>query len=842
MATTSRRARALRAAVLTSATALVVSPLALAPTALADPGGHRLVISEVYGGGNNPGAPYRHDFIELYNPTAAAVDVSGMSVQYQSASGTGAPQATTLTGSVPAGGHYLVKEAGGTSNGAALPDADAEGTLNLSQSAGTVFLADQPGALGTRLTSPWANTAVVDLVGYGSSTLAYEGSAPAAGLSAGTSASRAADGKDTDDNRADFAAGAPTPQNAGVVAAPPVEATIEQIQGDGDTSPLAGESVVTDGVVTAAYPTGGLGGFFLQTPGTGGQLDPGTHTTSDGVFVYSPGGVGQVQVGDHVRVQGTVKEFAGLTEVDAPAGGISLLGPAEAVKPATVALPRSDAQRESLEGMLVDLQGPFTVADNYSLNLYGEIGLAAGTRPLPTPTDVADPADPAAVAAVQADNAARSVTLDDGSSWNYLTNATGKNTPLPYLTQDSQIRVGEPVTFTTPMVLDYRNNAWKLQPTAQLTGDGASPVTFGHTRTAVPAGTGGDLHLASFNVLNYFPTTGQEFVAAGGSCSTYKDRAGNPVTVNTCTGPNGEPGPRGAWDEASFQRQQAKIVHAIDHLGADVVSLEEIENSARFGQDRDAAVATLVHALNADAGAGTWDYVRTPSTAGSQDDEDVIRTAFIYKPAAVRPVGESLIDDVAAFDNARDPLAQAFAPAGSQAAAGKFAVIVNHFKSKGSGAADDQDQGQGASNKARTAQARELVAFADRVRTTMGTPRIFLSGDFNAYTREDPMKVLYGASYTDIGSTRAPGEATYLFGGTVGSLDHVLASPSALAMVTGAHVWNINSVEPVALEYSRYNYNATDFYTTQPYRASDHDPLVVGLAAPTSTRVGVQVR
>jgi predicted extracellular nuclease len=126
--------------------------------------------------------------------------------------------------------------------------------------------------------------------------------------------------------------------------------------------------------------------------------------------------------------------------------------------------------------MLVDLQGPFTVADNYSLNLYGEIGLAAGTRPLPTPTDVADPADPAAVAAVQADNAARSVTLDDGSSWNYLTNATGKNTPLPYLTQDSQIRVGEPVTFTTPMVLDYRNNAWKLQPTAQLTGDGARPA------------------------------------------------------------------------------------------------------------------------------------------------------------------------------------------------------------------------------------------------------------------------------------------------------------------------------------------------------------------------------
>jgi hypothetical protein len=39
-------------------------------------------------------------------------------------------------------------------------------------------------------------------------------------------------------------------------------------------------------------------------------------------------------------------------------------------------------------------------------------------------------------------------------------------------------------------------------------------------------------------------------------------------------------------------------------------------------------------------------------------------------------------------------------------------------------------------------------------------------------------------------------------------------------------------VESVALEYSRHNYNATDFYEPGPYRASDHDPLVVGLDLP----------
>ena len=60
----------------------------------------------------------------------------------------------------------------------------------------------------------------------------------------------------------------------------------------------------------------------------------------------------------------------------------------------------------------------------------------------------------------------------------------------------------------------------------------------------------------------------------------------------------------------------------------------------------------------------------------------------------------------------------------------------------------------------------------------------------------------------------------------------MLANSTALAQVTGAHVWNINSVESVAYEYSRFNYNATNFYAPNPYRSSDHDPLLVGFAVP----------
>jgi hypothetical protein len=382
------------------------------------------------------------------------------------------------------------------------------------------------------------------------------------------------------------------------------------------------------------------------------------------------------------------------------------------------------------------------------------------------------------------------------------------------------------------VILDYRNNAWKLQPTQQLTAANAGavqPATFANTRTAHPQAVGGDLKVASFNVLNFFTETGADFVADGGTCSFYNDRAGNPVTVNSCNGD----GPRGAANAENRDRQRAKSVAAITALGADVLSLEEIENSAKYaGPDRrDDALANLVDALNADAGSKVWSFVPSPAPADrpAVADEDVIRTAFIYKNAAVEPVGVSHILQDPAFDNAREPLAQAFRPAGG-AASQTFLVIVNHFKSKGSGV--DDGTGQGNANPDRVAQAHALVDFADRQKALADTDTVFLTGDFNSYTQEDPMQVLYAAGYTDIGSAKAPEEYTYLFDGVVGSLDHVLANDTAFAAVTGAHVWNINSVESVAYEYSRYNYNATNFYAPTPFRSSDHDPLLVGFDVP----------
>ena len=831
---TPRRVRGGGAVAVLATLALAATPLALTAPAQANPAGSGLVVSEVYGGGGNTGATYANDFVELFNPTSAPISVEGWSVQYRSASGSGTGS-TPLTGSVPAGGHYLVQEAAGTNPGTALPKPDATGTLAMSGSAGIVALASKSG------TVPLTDPTVVDLVGYGTAT-AFEGTAPAPGLSNTTADTRAASGKDTDDNKTDFTTAAPAPENTGTTTPPPgdpVERTIAQVQGTGATSPYAGQQVITDGVVTAAYPTGGFNGVYLQTAGTGGDVDLATHDASEAVFVFLGGGATYPRVGDHLRVTGTVSEYAGLTELTPGTGGVTTLADAAvAPKPAVVGYPGTDAQRETFEGMLVAPQGPFTVTDNYSTNNFAEIGLAAGTTPLPQPTDVARPGT--AADAVAADNAKRRVALDDGASANYLT--TLKDTPLPWLTRERSVRVGAAVTFVKPVVLDYRNSAWKLQPTAQLTADDRNdvlPATFTDTRTAAPQAVGGDLKVASFNVLNFFPHTGAAWVASGGTCSFYDDRAGNHVTVNTCSGD----GPRGAAEDDDLTRQRAKIVAAINALDADVLSLEEIENSAKYaGPDhRDDALATLVDALNAAAGEQRWTYVPSPAPADrpATADEDVIRTAFIYQKAVAEPVGAShILTGAAAFDNAREPLGQVFRPVGGHADQ-QFLVIVNHFKSKGSGT--DDGTGQGNANPDRVAQAHALVDFADGLKASSGTDRVFLTGDFNSYTQEDPLRVLYDAGYTDVGEAKAPGESTYLFDGVVGSLDHVLANDAMLGDVTGAHVWNINSVESVAYEYSRANYNATDFYAPTPYRSSDHDPLLVGFTLPTAQPVASSV-
>ncbi|MCI9872512.1 ExeM/NucH family extracellular endonuclease [Arthrobacter humicola] len=832
--------------------ALIAAPLAAAvPANATEPlpaaaGTSPVVINEAYLSGGSSGAAFKNKFVELYNGSDAPVSLEGWSLQYRSAPGTGAPSSVAvLAGSIPAKGYYLLKGGSNGTAGADLPAADATATgFNPAGGGGTIVLAKQAAALNPLPTGSVIEPAnVADLLGYGTSNTFEAQAAAAPSGNTDVKSMNRSNGADTNNNAADFALNAAITPTAASGAAgpvdppvdpgtPPAAKTIAEIQGTGAASPLAGSSVTTRGRVTATFPTGGFAGYYVQTPGTGGDLTPANHAASDAVFVYSPSTVDSVRIGDYVELTGAVSEFFGMTQLNVAAAADlkKLTEAAPEVKATGFALPADEAFRESLEGMLLTPQGPVTVADNFSLNQYGEIGLAGGTTALEQPTAVASFGS-AEYTATAAANAARGIKLDDGATTNFLKDAATKAQVLPYLTTADPVRVGAPVTFKTNVVLSYANSAWKFQPLTQLTAanaDTVQPASFGATRAGTPAAVGGNLKLASFNVLNYFPTTGDQI----SGCTFYPDRDGNPITVK------GGCDVRGAANAENFKRQQDKIVAAISKSGADVVTLMEVENSAQFGKTRDDALAKLVDALNI-ATPGIWDYVRTPANAPPLADEDMIRTAFIYKLAAAEPIGESIIhNDTVAFASARKPMAQVFKPVGA-ADDKKFIAIANHFKSKGSAATpEDTDKGQGASNLARTAQAKSLLAFADELQKSKGTDKVFLIGDFNSYAKEDPINILTGAGYVnqDEKAKNADGSAkhSYLFGGLVGSLDHILASPAANAAVTGADIWNINSVESVALEYSRYNNNVTDYYAPDQFRASDHDPVVVGLNLPVT--------
>jgi Lamin Tail Domain len=175
-----------------------------------------LVLSQVYGGGGNTGATYTHDFVELFNHGSTAVDLSGWTVQYASATST-SWQATALSGTIQPGHYYLVQLASSASIGAPLPTPDATGTSNLAVSGGKIALVHDTAALtcGGTLGSCSAVSAVEDLVGYGSAS-DYEGLGVAAPALSSTTAALRADGgcTDTNVNSADFSTAAPAPRNS----------------------------------------------------------------------------------------------------------------------------------------------------------------------------------------------------------------------------------------------------------------------------------------------------------------------------------------------------------------------------------------------------------------------------------------------------------------------------------------------------------------------------------------------------------------------------------------------------------------------------------------------------
>ena len=179
-----------------------------------------VVVSQLFAGGGNAGAPYTNDFVELVNRGGTAVDVSGWTVQYASAA-SASWQSTALTGSIQPGRYYLVQLASTAAVGVTLPTPDATGTTNLAASGGKVALVRDGTALtcGATAGSCATDASIEDFLGYGAA-MDYEGAGPAPALSATTAAVRAGSGcNDTNANATDFASAPPSPRNSSAAAA-----------------------------------------------------------------------------------------------------------------------------------------------------------------------------------------------------------------------------------------------------------------------------------------------------------------------------------------------------------------------------------------------------------------------------------------------------------------------------------------------------------------------------------------------------------------------------------------------------------------------------------------------
>jgi uncharacterized protein len=605
---------------------------------------------------------------------------------------------------------------------------------------------------------------------------------------------------------------------------------IYQIQGTGPNAAITG-NVTTQGVVVGDFElTTAASGFYIQD-----LTGDGNAATSDGIFVFTatPISANLVNVGDVVRVTGFARERFNQTTINGSNSNTAVVPAANIINCGTgsvaatdVTLPLENATfLERYEGMLVRFPQSLVISEYFNYDQFGEIVLALPLDGEPRPftgTAIDEPGVDATARTLA--NSLRRITLDDAQSAsnpNVLRHPNGDAYALGNL-----FRGGDLVTNAMG-VLGYDFSLYRIIPT------GPADYTAVNPRPATPEPVGGNVTVAAMNTLNFFITP------------DYPNTPVNPLD-NKC-GPLQNVECRG-WDSdqtEEFNRQRNKLLAALSGLNADVIGLNELENTEGVNILGDPTNG-VTSGLNDLLGAGTYAYIDT-GVIGT----DAIRVGMIYKPAVVTPVGNfqlltTAVDPRFIDTRSRPALAQTFKV---NATGARFTVVVNHLKSKGSACTGDPDtgDGQGNCNVTRTMAAQALVDWLATDPTGSGDPDFIIMGDLNSYAMEDPIDTIKlgsddtagtGDDYINlIAQYQGTFAYSYTFDGQAGYLDHALANTSFAPQVTGAADWHINSDEPDVVDYDTTFKPAGQeaLYQSNPYRSSDHDALRVGLSfiAPT---------
>jgi predicted extracellular nuclease len=626
---------------------------------------------------------------------------------------------------------------------------------------------------------------------------------------------------------------------------------IHDVQGNGAATPIPGATVSVEGVVVANFQgSNKLSGFFLQEEDADADADP---ATSEGIFIFCSSCPTAVAEGQRVRATGTVSEFNNMTEITASTGGSIIVTDAgnhlAEVTPTPIDLPIAgdiNTFYEAREGMRVTFVDSLTVAEYFELGRYGQIELFEGGRPRQF-SEMSPPSVAGYAAHLDNLNRRRVILDDDNNAQNwYLTTSTppGPADGLQFVyhpranggfsvgTQGVDFFRGGDLVNGLTGVLHWSFSgtgsvdAWRIRPTA------ATPANFtvANPRPATPPAVGGAIKAVSMNLLNYFTTIDTTSSSSSGPC-----------------GPSGTQDCRGADSVAELNRQRERASIVICALNADVYALMELENTTPS-----ATITDLLGAVNARCGGvHPYAFVNTGGTLGT----DAIRVQLIYRTGIVSPVGSPLVDLDPVHN--RPPTAQTFDvvdptnPAFGQ----RFTVIANHFKSKGcpgTGGDADANDGQGCFNATRTAQATRLLTWINStVLPAAGDLDVLLLGDFNSYAQENPVTTLTSGGFTDVETALLGANAySYLFDGQLGHLDYAFASASLFPQITGVGAWHINADESDLFDYNDEVKDVGEatfeekpdgsalvpprvvFQPASPYRASDHDPVMVGLFPP----------
>lgn len=608
-------------------------------------------------------------------------------------------------------------------------------------------------------------------------------------------------------------------------------AAIHQIQGTGRNSPLAGQQVITRGIVTAVRTAG----YYLQTPDAEVDADP---LTSQGIYVFTGNGnvPAQAVVGNLLEVTGTVAEYTPssnphqqpLTELTnstvASLVSSGNLLPAAVEITADLANPDAPVDTlERLEGMRVSIArlvatapGEGFIDENDALseangNFWGVVeGVARPFREEGVGALDVTPGIPA------------NTPVFDTNPERIRVQSTGQ-VGAPIIALDAQAVVTGLVG-----VLDYGFGTYTLLP------DPGAPVVVegGAVPTAVADPAASEFTIAGFNLLRFYDDVND----AGGD------------TVLTTL---------------AFERRVAKTARAICEYvkTPDILGVVEVENLN--------ALTRLADAINSNV-PGTC--ARNPQYVAylvEGNDVGKINIGFLVSTAEVRAsvprvevlevvqYGKNELitnpNSTTSILHDRPPLVLRAVMNGADGSREPVTVIGNHLLSLiDINSLDPGSNGYPTTgDRRRTKRALQAVYTANLVeqfQQANPSERIVLLGDFNAFEFNDGYvdvmgiiggqeaandEVLqYAASPLSVPLTNtaslSPAAERYSFSfeGNAQTLDHLLVNQSLLRAFPGLRTEHAR----INADFGVDNYGDDEV----PLRVSDHDPVVLYLSKSNS--------